>query len=517
MAGIEGDDGAALTTRDVRWVFVALLLAILMATLDQSIVSPALPTIVGDLHGLRQMSWVISGYVLTTTISLPFYGKLGDLIGRKRVFLSAIAIFLAGSVLAGASQDIVALIAFRALQGIGAGGLITVAQAIIADIVPPRERGRYMGPLVAVSLVSTVAGPLLGGVFTDHLSWRWCFYVNVPVGAAALLVTWAVLRESPRASRVQLDVTGALLLASASACLVFLTSWAGSLYGWGSWQIISLIVAVAVLVVLFVIAERSAAEPVMPLGLFRDRVFSIAGLVGLLTGFCVLGPVAFIPTFLQMVYGVSATASGLLTLPLIGAMMVSAIAAGRIVTATGHHRMLPVVGTAVATVGLGLLSLMNERTSLLQDGVSMAVFGLGMGLVQTVLTLAVQNSVPLRDLGAATSANTYFRAIGSAIGAAVVGTLFASRLPGTTAITPALVHGLPPSARDGFVHAYAAALPPTFLLLVPVLGAAFVLSWFLPERPMRSGRPVLAPSPDAEPLEAAAPEPPSRPGPGPGS
>lgn len=499
----EESGGGPLSQRKVWLVFSGLVLALLMAVLDQSIVNPALPTIVGDLHGLQQMQWVVTGYLLAGTIGLPIYGKLSDLLGRKPVFLFAITVFLAGSMLSGLSQNMTEFIAFRALQGVGAGGLLIGVMAISADIVAPRERGKYMGLIMAVNTISTVAGPLVGGFFTDQVSWRWCFYVNLPVGLAALAVTALVLPGATARRHFHLDVAGSAFLAAASACLVFLTSWGGTTYDWTSWQIIGLGVGCAAATACFLVVERHASEPVIPLRLFGDSTFTITGLIAFAAGFGMFGVMAFVPTFLQMVDNVSATASGLLMLPLIGGMLVSSIVCSRVMAATGRYKVFVVLGTAILAVGMGLLSLMRIDSTPLQNGIYMAVVGLGMGLVMPVLITAVQNAAPRPDLGVATSTNNFLRQIGATLGTAVVGSIFVNRLTSRlasdlpqgagihitniNAITPALVHSLPGPVRDGFIHAYASALPPIFLYLVPLLAAAFVLAWFLKEVPLRGG------------------------------
>ncbi|HEX4216399.1 MAG TPA: MDR family MFS transporter [Candidatus Dormibacteraeota bacterium] len=495
--------GAGMSRNRIWLVFAGLVLAILMANLDNSIVNPALATIVGSLHGLQQMQWVITAYVLSSTIALPLYGKLGDLIGRKYLFLFAIGTFLAGSMLSGLSQNMTELIAFRAFQGMGAGGLMISAMAITGELVPPRARGMYMGVIMAVNSIGTVAGPLLGGFFTDDISWRWCFYVNVPIAIAAIAVTVVALPATGRVRGLSLDVVGAALLAAGSACLIFLTSWAGTKYDWGSWQILSLGAGFVVATILFVIAETRAAEPIIPLRLFRESTITLSAAIGLAIGFCMFGAVAFIPTFLQMVDGVSATVSGLLMLPLMGGVMVAATVAGRIVSSTGRYKVFFILGGVATAAGVGLLSLMSADSTRLENGIFMAVTGVGLGLVMSVMTTAVQNVAPRRDLGAATSTVNFFRQIGASLGTAVVGTLFTTRLTSNlaadlprgaslhvssiSAITPAVVHHLPAVLRADFIHAYATALPPIFLYLVPIAAVAFVLAWFLREVPLRGG------------------------------
>lgn len=495
-----GPAPADISPRKVRMVFLGLMLTLLLAALDQMIVATALPRIVGELQGLEKMSWAVTAYLLASTIVLPLYGKLGDLFGRKGVFQFAIVVFIIGSALAGWSRTMDELIAFRAIQGVGGGGLMIGVQAIIADIVPARERGRYMGLIGAVFGLASVAGPLLGGFFTDHASWRWCFYINVPFGLVTLAVIAVVLKLPRPAVRPRLDVLGAVLLAVASTCLVLVTSWGGTEYAWGSRTILGLAAGAVVTTGLFVAAEHRAAEPIIPLRLFRDSVFNVTGLIGAVVGIALFGAASYLPTYLQMVDGVSATESGLLMLPMMMGIVGGSIASGQLITRTGRYRIYPIVGGAVSVVGMGLLSLLEADTSPLAYSFYQAVLGLGIGLVMSVLVLAVQNSVRPSDLGTATSANNYFRQIGGSVGAAIFGTLFAGRLsdalgvrlptgaelPAPESITPQIVHAMEPALRDAYIQAYVDAMPRIFLYLVPVLVLGLILAFFLKEKPLVS-------------------------------
>ncbi|MEV7125695.1 MDR family MFS transporter [Streptomyces sp. NPDC093260] len=487
----------------------ALLLGMLLAALDQTIVSTALPTIVSDLGGLEHLSWVVTAYLLASTAATPLWGKLGDQYGRKKLFQTAIVIFLIGSALCGMAQDMPQLIAFRALQGLGGGGLMVLSMAIVGDVVSPRERGRYQGLFGAVFGATSVLGPLLGGLFTEHLSWRWVFYVNLPVGVVALAVIAAALHIPRKAQHHVIDYLGTLLIASVATCLVLVASLGGTTWGWGSPQIIGLAVLGVVLAVAFVAVERRAVEPVLPLKLFRIRTFSLSAVISFIVGFAMFGAMTYLPTFLQVVHGISPTLSGVHMLPMVAGMLLASTGSGQIVSRTGRWKVFPVAGTAVTTVGLLLLHRLDEHSSTAEMSGYFFVFGLGLGLVMQVLVLIVQNAVGYEDLGVATSGATFFRSIGASFGVAIFGTVFAGRLadkltaafrgaalpPGvsTDALKsdPRGIGALPSALRPAALHAYASAITDVFLYAAPVALLAFLLSWFLKEDRLRGS--VTAP------------------------
>ncbi|MBP2472210.1 EmrB/QacA subfamily drug resistance transporter [Crossiella equi] len=479
-------------TRRIRIVFTGLVLAMLMASLDQTIVSTALPTIVGDLREVDDMPWVVTSYVLASTICMPIYGKLSDLSGRRNVFLVSISVFLLGSLLCGLAQSGTGLVVARTVQGIGGGGLFVLSQAIIADVVPPRERGRYMSFLGVVFGVASVAGPFLGGIVTDAASWRWCFFVNLPIGALTIFFVTAFLKPGATGRAFKLDWAGTALLALGSTGIVLVSSWGGTRYPWTSPVVLGLAAGVVVCAVLFVLAERRAAEPVIPPHLFRDPVFVLTSLVGLLVGAAMFSAASYLPTFFQMANGVNATESGLLMLPMVVAFVIVSTWTGKQIARTGRYKVFPVAGTAVITLGFVLMSLMGSTTPLYLSAVYTAVVGVGMGLAMQVLVVAVQNSVPQADLGTATSAHTYFREVGASLGVALVGAVFTGRLaanlpaglPGGTSVTPELVRGLPPELRAGVAQSYADSLPQIFLYLAPALAVAVLLMACVKEKPM---------------------------------
>ncbi|MHB8438980.1 MAG: MFS transporter [Acidimicrobiales bacterium] len=492
-----------LSHRRVLVIIGALLLGMFLAALDQTIVSTALPTIVGDLHGASHLTWVVTAYLLASTVSTPLWGKLGDQYGRRTFFQAAIVVFLVGSALSGASHTMVELIACRAIQGLGGGGLMIGAQAIVGDIVSPRERGRYMGLFGAVFGVATVVGPLLGGFLVEYLSWRWVFYINLPIGVVALFVTSAQLPRGLRRLHHVIDYLGTVMITLATTALVLFTSLGGTTYRWGSPPIISLAVAGVVLTALFVMVERRAAEPVIPLGLFANRVFSSASAVGFVMGFVMFGALTFLPIFFQDVRGLSPTMAGLRLLPLMGGLLLASVGAGQLVTRWGRYKVFPVVGTFMMVIGLLLMSKIGESTGSWTIAGYLFVFGVGLGLVMQVLVVAVQNAVPYEQLGTATSGVTFFRMIGGSFGTAVFGAVFANLLvtnvvhalhlgsvpPGLrsslSAADPVSLSRLPAVIHAGVVAGMVHTIQTVFLIGLPFAVIAFGLSWLLPEVELR--------------------------------
>ena len=489
----------------VRLIFGALLLVLLLASLDQTIVSTALPTIVGELGGLEHLSWVVTAYLLAATVAGPLYGKLGDLYGRKQVLQIAIVIFLAGSALCGLAQNMAELIGFRAIQGLGAGGLMVVTLAVVGDIIPPRDRGRYQGFFGGVFGISTIIGPLLGGFFVDQLSWRWIFYVNLPIGAVALAVIAAVFHTRTAHRDHAIDYLGAVLLAGTLSSIVLFTSLGGTTWAWGSWPILSLVALSVILLPAFVVAESRASEPILPLSLFRNRTFAVTSAIGFIIGLALFGAVTYLPLYLQITKGSSPTSSGLQLTPLMGGLLVTSILSGQLISRYGRYRPFPIAGTALTAVGLFLLSRLHVDTPAWQAMAYAAVLGLGLGAVMQVLVLAVQNAVDRRDLGVATSGSTLFRQIGGSIGVSLFGAIFANRLatelasrlprgtilPDTT--DPATIRALPEPVRNAFEDAFAAALQPVFLSAAAVALTAFALTWLLRDVPLQSAAVPEAP------------------------
>jgi EmrB/QacA subfamily drug resistance transporter len=484
----------------LRLVLGGLMLVLFLAALDQTIVATALPTIVGDLGGLNHLSWVVTAYLLAQTAVTPLYGKLGDMYGRKIVLQSALVIFLVGSALCGLSQNLDELIAFRALQGLGGGGLIVSAQAAIGDVVPPRQRGRYTGLFGAVFGLASIAGPLLGGFLTSNLSWRWIFYVNLPLGVVALFVLAATLPTASERVHRTVDYAGTALLAAALSAIVLATSLGGTSFAWGSPVIIGLGVGGMLLLAAFVLAERRASEPVLPPRLLSNRVFVVTGGVGFVVGFALFGAVTYMPLFLQVVKGSSPTGSGLQLVPLMGGLLITSIASGQAITRTGHYKPFPIAGTALMVLGLYLLSTLSPATSRVTIYLFMFVVGLGLGMVMQVLVLAVQNAVEYSDLGVATSGATLFRSIGGSLGTATLGAIFSNRLRTElgslsspagahvsvgSQVNPKQIAHLPPVLRSGYVHAFSNSLSSVFLVAAGVGVAAFLLTWFIRELPLR--------------------------------
>jgi EmrB/QacA subfamily drug resistance transporter len=493
--------------REIYAVMSGLMIAMLLAMLDNLIVGTAMPTIVGDLGGLEHLSWVVTAYALTTAVSTPVWAKLGDLYGRKGIFMASIVVFLVGSALSGLSQNMMELIVFRAIQGIGAGGLMVGATAIVGDLVPPRDRGRYQGLMAAVMPLAFIGGPLLGGFLTDNLSWRWAFYINLPLGVVALIVVWFTM-HLPRVRReAKIDWLGAGTLAVAISALTLLTSWGGSQYPWGSWQIVGLGVLTVVGTALFVRIERRVSEPILSLELFRNRNFSAATVVSFLTGFAMFGAVTYLPQYQQIVQGASATSSGLLLLPLMGGMLVTSLLSGQLVSRTGRYKVVIITGSLLMAAGLGLLSLMGLATTQLTTSLFMVVLGVGMGLLMQTTMLVMQNSVAQRDIGASSGASTLFRTVGGSLGVSLLGVFYTTRLTATLSdrlgtaggeqitggqITPAMLGGLPAAVRDAYQAAVASGTTTAFMWAGIVGLVAVLAALVIREVPLRGSAPEAA-------------------------
>lgn len=498
------DDQTKPSNRTILFLFIGLMITMLLASLNQTVLSTALPTIVGELDGVDQMTWVITGYILASTIVMPIYGRISDLLGRKPVLLAAIVLFIVGSVVGALAPNIEVLIAARVLQGLGGGGLMILSQAAIADVVPARERGRYMGAMGAVFAVSSVAGPLLGGWLTEGPGWRWAFWMNVPLGLLAIAACIVFLRlpKKDHSELPKLDYLGMALVASATTTLVLVCTWGGSMYAWASPQIIALIVATVVLAALFCWAETKAVNPVIPMALFKDRNFALTTIAALMIGVAMFGALGYMPTYIQMVTGVSATVAGLLMIPMMGGLLVASVASGQAVSRTGRYKVFPIVGSVIIGVGLGLLSTLHVESPTWLMCTYLGILGIGIGLALQLLTLIVQNSFPGRIVGTATAASNFFRQVGATLGSAVVGSIFASRLitllseklAGSQVaaggggdefrqhLTPAGVAALPDAMRDPIIHAYNEALLPIFLFLVPLAVIALIALCFVEEK-----------------------------------
>ena len=493
-----------LTKRRVWIIFSALIAGMLLSSLDQTIVSTAMPTIVGQLGGVEHQVWITSAYLLATTIVMPIYGKLGDVLGRRRLFLIAIALFTLASIGCAFAGDFWMFVTFRAMQGLGAGGLMILSQAIIADIVPASERGKYLGPLGAVFGLSAIAGPLLGGFFVDNLTWQWAFYINIPVGIAAFVIALFALTLPNKKATKRIDILGVIFLSAATTCLIFFTDFGGDRdFGWSSpatwaWGV-GLLAAVAG----FIIAEARAEDPIIPLSLFRNPVFVNATAIGLTLGLGMFAAIGFVPTFLQMSSGTSAAASGLLMIPMMVGLIGTSIVSGILITRTGRYKIFPIVGTVLTGIAMIAMTTLTAATPIWLICVFLFVFGAGLGLIMQVVVLVVQNAVPASEVGTATSTNNYFREVGAALGTAVFGTIFTTRLTenlqdvfsaagaspadaanATSTLDPQTLGQLPDSVRDGIVNAYADALAPVFWYLVPFIGLAFILALFLKQIPL---------------------------------
>ncbi|MFD7614843.1 MDR family MFS transporter [Streptomyces sp. NPDC059828] len=505
--------------RSVRVVLLALMIAMLLAMLDNMIIGTAMPTIVGELGGLEHLSWVVTAYTLATAASTPIWGKLGDMYGRKGIFLTAIVIFLIGSALSGMAQDMGQLIGFRAVQGLGAGGLMVGVMAIIGDLIPPRERGKYQGMMAGVMALAMIGGPLVGGSITDHWGWRWSFYINLPLGAVALTMLTAVLHLPKRergARRDPIDYLGAALLTLGITSTVLVTTWGGTEYAWDSAVIMELIAIGVASLVGFVFVETKATAPIIPLHIFRSRNFTLMSVIGFLTGFVMFGAVLFLPLYQQSVQGASATNSGLLLLPMLLSMMVVSLIAGRVTTNSGKYKIFPIIGGALMVVGLFLLAQMDTGTTRLTSGLYMAVLGAGMGFLMQITMLVAQNSVEMKDMGVASSSTTLFRTLGSSFGVAIMGALFTSRVQdemathGGAAITQqsaqldaASLAKLPEQVREAYQFAVSAGTHNAFLLGSAVAVIGFLAAFFVKEVPLKGAGPAKPET--AEAADAAEP------------
>lgn len=484
----------AMSHKSVMIIFAGLLMAMFLSSLDQTIISTALPTIAGDLGGVDHIAWIITSYTLAITLVMPIYGKLGDQFGRKWLFVAAVSIFLLGSILGGLSTTMEFLIAARFVQGIGAGGLMILAQAILADIMSPMERAKYSGIMGAVFGISAIAGPLLGGFLTEHLSWHWTFWINLPIGIITLIFIIKTLHLPHVQATHIIDYWGITAMIPAVTSLILITTWGGTQYDWNSGVILSLIGVFVLFTALFIYAEHKAAEPIIPLSLFKSKTFTLAAIVGLTIGAGTFAALSYLPTYLQIVSGVTATNSGLMMLPMVAGMFTASIGSGIIISKTGHYKIFPIIGMTLATVGIYLLSTMNADTSQLITSIYMIIVGMGMGFCMQTMVLIVQNSVPAKDVGAATASNNFFREIGISLGVSIFGSVFASRLTeqmskfagqasGTTeSLTPAAINNLPTEIKNVVVEAYVNALTPAFIFLVPVVVIGLIATLFIPNK-----------------------------------
>ncbi|MGW7527509.1 MDR family MFS transporter [Streptomyces sp. NPDC054783] len=503
--------------KSVRVVLLALMIAMMLAMLDNMIVGTAMPTIVGELGGLEHLSWVVTGYTLATAASTPIWGKVGDMFGRKGSFLTSIVIFLIGSALSGMAQNMGELIGFRAIQGLGAGGLMVGVMAIIGDLIPPRERGKYTGMMAGVMALAMIGGPLVGGTITDNWGWRWSFYINLPLGVVALALVSAVLHLPKKRAKARIDYLGVALLTVGITAIVLVTTWGGTQYAWTSARIMELTSIGVVALIGFVWWQARAAEPVVPLHMFRSRNFTLMSVIGFITGFVMFGATLYLPLYQQSVQGASATNSGLLLLPMLGAMLVTSMVAGRVTTNSGRYKIFPIVGGALMIVGLYLLSLMDTGTTRLTSGIYMAVLGLGMGCLMQITMLVAQNSVKMKDMGVASSSTTLFRTLGSSFGVAIMGALFNNRVQHVMAeragslgskiteksaqLDAKHLNQLPAVAREAYQHAVSAGTHSAFLLGAGIAVIVLVAALFVKEVPLKGGKPSAESGEDAAPMQ----------------
>lgn len=507
---------AALTPRQILTAMSGLVIAMLLAQLDNMIVAPALPTIVGDLGGLEHLSWVVTGYILASTVATPIWGKLGDLLGHKATFMASIVVFLAGSALCGMSQNMVELVLFRAFQGLGAGGLMVGIMSVIAMMVSPRERGKYIGVMMAVMPAAMIGGPLIGGFITDNASWRWAFYVNLPLGVISLFVVWRTLNlpRETRSSKVVIDWWGAAVLSIWTTALILMITWGGNQFPWSSWQTYALGVTALVGLVVFLLVEQRVEEPIIPLRLFGNLNFTLANAMGFVAGFAMFGGITFLPQFQQFVQDQSATNSGLLLMPMMIAAMASSLLGGQIISRTGRYKVFPIVGTLLLTAGMWLFSTMDVTTPTGETAAYMVVLGVGMGCLMQTTNLIAQNSVALRDMGSATGATTFTRTMGGSLGVAILGAIYTHQLTSTfgsgagrpssdtSGLTPEAVRGLPADVRELFQHAVANGTHAIFVCAAVIGAVGFVTSWFIREVALRDS--VHGPAEVVEETEALA-------------
>ncbi|GAA2891231.1 drug resistance transporter, EmrB/QacA subfamily [Actinoplanes cyaneus] len=510
--------GLGFSHREIMVTMSGLVIAMLLAQLDNMIVAPALPTIVGDLGGLEHLSWVTTGYILATTIATPIWGKLGDLFGRRVTFVAAVALFLVGSMLCGMAHNMAELVGFRAVQGLGAGGLIVGVLSIIGEMIPPRDRSRYQGVMMAVMPVAMIGGPLIGGFITDHLSWRWAFYVNLPLGIVTLVVSWITLARLPKGKgKAKIDWLGTILLSIWITSLVLITTWGGTEYDWTSPQILGLTALTVVGLVAFLVVESRQAEPIMPLRVFRNRNFVLAGGIAFISGFALFGAIGYLPQYQQFVQGSSATNSGLLLMPMMAAVMVVSILVGNVISRTGRYRVFPIVGSALVVAGMFLFSTVDLHTSKTVTALYMVVLGAGMGGIMQTSTLIAQNNLEMRDMGAGTGVSTFLRNMGSSLGVSILGAIYANHLTGSlsqaggaqasgevSSMTPAALRAMPAAAREMFQNAVTDGIGSLFVWGSAVAVLGVVVALFVRHVPLRGSKPAAEPEPAVTP---ATPEP----------